>query len=66
MPGNIKSHVAAYMAKMCARGRPIAIPWDMEAKACIFPMGGNEHRVNALHLFPPTQKLRGATVADLD
>lgn len=34
----------------------------MAAKICIFAMDTYSHRTNMLHLFPPVQKLFGATL----
>ena len=66
LPAALKRHIRECMTKVCARDGPCAIPWAMAAKASIFAMDDHEHKVNFLHLFPPTQKLRGATLADLE
>ena len=66
LPDTLKRHITECMTKICARDGPISIPWAMAAKAFIFSMDGHEHKVKILHLFPPTQKLRGATLADLE
>lgn len=66
MPARIKEHITECMTKICARYGPIAITWDMASRACIFAMNGNGHMLKILQLFPPAQKLRGATVSDLE
>ena len=66
LPAALKKHIRECMTTVCARDGPIAIPWAMADKDCIFAMDVHEHRVNCLHLFPQTQKLRGATLADLE
>lgn len=38
IPSKLKAHIMACMTKICARDGTIAIPWSMEAKACIFAM----------------------------
>lgn len=66
LPAELKNHIAECMTRICARDRPISIPWAMGAKACIFTMDGHEHRVSILHLFSKTQKMRDETIAYLE
>lgn len=62
----LRTQMAVFIQKISKRNGLISIPWDIVAKACIFAMDTQGHWANLLHLFPLTQKLRGATLGELE
>lgn len=54
------------MKNICKHNGFIYVPRAMNTKAFIFAMEMHANRANLIYLSPPTLKLRGATLAELE